>query len=1019
MSTLRLFSRILRFQGLLTLGVVLLAHASVSAAGPSLVLPVAEPGSSQTLHGLWKFKYVAGEDEGPDTAFYNPSFDVASWSQLAVPAHWELHGFAQPTYKRVEAGLGLYRRSFSIPQAWEGKRVFLRFDGVLYGLDLWINGKPIGNWASSYNPVTFDITDALAKPGVENILAVRVTTRSKGYEFDTNDCWALSGIYRDVTLFALPDVYLRDYTASTTLNATGAASVQLELIANAPSKAKGRLLAPDGTAAAEFELDIPASGRASTALFVAKPKPWTAETPNLHILEIELSQGGVVKQRYKERIGLRQVSIEGGVLKLNGKSIKLRGVNHHDIWPEQGRVATEELMRRDLELIRAANVNFIRTAHYPPHPRLIELCDEMGFYVMDEVPFGFGDKNLTDPSFLPVLKTRASATVTRDKNRPSVIIWSVGNENPVTDAGIETAKEVKRLDPSRPVCFPTVGSYFKANLDKFLALPEEIDVYAPHYPAPERIREYLGVLRRPIIATEYSHSLGLAFDGVQELWELFQSEPQMAGGAVWMFQDQGILRDTKITGKPKDGHLYVWPDETHYYDTAGTDGCDGIVYSDRTPQIDYWHLRKIYSPVRIVERSLEVKPGASSVKLTIENRHDFRSLEGMRLEWALRVDGRLVQSGKTALATRAHEVDGIELPIKVPESCNSQFCLLELACYDETSRSILERNLRLTTGTDTVFAKLLQEVSAPGQLAVRRDGSSDTVLHDRFNIVVDRVAGGIEVRTKSGDLLASGFLPHVGRRFTMAEELRVKRPANNAAAELDLRTGSSSLWRDAVLKAVETQLVEAVMVGDGARIVVKAKYCRSDAPNQLLAGEIILAVSAQGIIDVNYGFTLEKAEGQMLEAGLSVIVPSRAQEFRWAGDGPYAGYPGKDVLNEPGIYHLNSKDLAYRGNRRNVDLAILSDSSGLGLLMAGSKMDVAVEGTNEGIILSHNVLLAGRGNKGGEPQIKVKTRDGMRIAGQFRLVPLVAEWPRGLVSLFGKPSDTAKPFAPYFQSYDQ
>ncbi|MDI1247927.1 MAG: glycoside hydrolase family 2 TIM barrel-domain containing protein [Lacunisphaera sp.] len=955
---------------------------------------------------------------GGDNSFFQPTFDVAAWKSLPVPSHWELHGFAEPQYKKVDEGTGLYRRTFRVPGAWGGQRVYLRFDGVLYGLTAWVNGKLIGEWASSYNAVTFDVTDALLPGDADNVLAVRVTTRSKGWEFDTNDCWALSGIYRDVTLFALPAVHLEDYTARTTLRPEGAAEIQLEVVASASAMVRGRLFAPDGTVTKEFQLTLPPDGRGATSLSISRPQLWTAETPSLYRLEMEVQSGGKVVQHFTDRIGLRQITTEDGVLKLNGRPIKLRGVDHHDIWPDEGRVATEELMRRDLELMREANINFLRTSHYPPHPRLIELCDEMGIYVMCEVPFGFGDKNLTDPSFEGPLFTRARATVMRDKNRPSVIIWSIGNENPVTELGVKTAGYTKELDPTRPVCIPTVGSYFDLNIEKFLALPAFVDVFAPHYPSNKRVLDYPKILQRPIIWTEYAHSLGLAFDSMQVQWELFYNSPRTAGGAVWMFQDQGIRRNATLTGAPPNGAMYVWPDASHYYDTAGTDGADGIVYSDRTPQVDYWQVRKVYAPVRIAERRVKVREGEQEIVLQVENRHDFRDLGGMKLEWSLRANGVETQTGSQPLSAKRREQETVSLKVTLPADCAENINTLELRCVNESGRSIVERVIRLETNGLGVVERLLASLPVAGDLKVEQQDNIARVVHDRFVLSLNRETGTMEISGPDGSLLVSGFLPHIGRKFTLGEELRLAR-AKKDATESDLRSGKSSIWQGSCLRPAAVQSAEITQTADGARVVVRGKYLRPDVPEQSLAGEVTLLISRKGSIEVSYDFTPVNAGGTFLEAGLSVTAPQTAAEFRWLGAGPFAGYPGKDVLNEFGTYHLTSADIRFQGNRREVDLALLTSRAGTGALLAGANMDIAVENSADGIIFSHNALLAGRGNKGGEPEASLKADDIMRIAGKFTLLPLSADWPAPLQSWFGAPGQAATPQKPFYRSYDQ
>jgi len=993
-------------------------RAAPVPAGPCDVLPVRVSEGAVLLHGDWKFKYLPSSDAGGDDLFFQPSFDVDAWKTIPVPGHWELHGFAEPRYKKVDEGTGLYRRTFHVPAAWRGQRVMLRFDGVLYGFTVWVNGKRFGEWASSYNPVTFDITDALLPRDAENVIAIRVTTRSKGWEFDTNDCWALSGIYREVTLFAVPGNHFKDYAVRTTLQPDGSAELQLDVIASAAANVAGKLLSPDGKVAKEFQLALGNGGRGSAKIGIDAPRLWTAETPALYRLEMELQSSGKTLQRFTDQIGVRQVTLADGILKLNGQPIKLRGVDHHDIWQDEGRVATEALMRRDLELMRDASINFIRTSHYPSHPRFIELCDEMGFYVMCEVPFGYGDNNLTDPSFEEVLFTRARATVLRDKNRPSVIIWSIGNENPITELGLRTGQRVKELDPTRPICFPTVGSYFDKNCERFAELPAFVDLFAPHYPGNSRIREYAATLRRPIIFTEYAHQLGLASDRVQDQWELMYASPRVAGGAVWLFQDQGIRRAARATGQPRDAAKYVWPDANHYFDTAGTDGCDGIVYSDRTPQVDYWQVRKVYAPVRIAERRVMVRPGEQTVTLHLENRHDFRTLDRMRLNWSLRLNGAPLQSGSHPLTAKPRGTEAVSLALTLPADCAGNVCTLDVACVNESDRTIVERSIRLDAEGSGAIQTLLSDLPSAGDLKIQQQDNTARVVHEKFSVNLKRNTGEIEIRSVSGRVLASGFFPHVGRKFTLAEELRVAK-IKKEATESDLRDGQSPIWPDAFLRATEVQLAEATQAADGARVVVRGRYSRTDATNQFLTGEVALEISRRGTIAVSYHFTPANAAGQLLEAGLSLLAPETETELRWLGAGPFAGYPGKDALNEFGLHHLTSDDIRFQGNRREVDLALLTTRSGAGVLLVGTNMDIAVENSTNSIIISHNAIIAGRGNKGGEPETQLKAAEIKQIAGRFTMLPLTGPWPSPLKKWFGEPGERCPLQKPFYRSYDQ
>ncbi len=976
------------------------ALATVLHAQPAPLVVTPTASNSQTLNGPWRFKYLPVAKlapNAPETAFSAATFDDTSWSQIAVPAHWELAGFAEPRYgKTLAEGTGLYRRTFSVPAAWNGQHVFLRFDGVLSGFEVFINGTRIGEWASGYNAVAFDITSAL-RAGPDNLIAVNVTTRSKGWEFDTNDCWALSGIYRDVTLFAVPAVHFQDYATQTKLNADGSATLTLSATASEASNVSGRLLAPDGKLVREFQF----ATSASATLVVTQPQLWTAETPSLYTLELALASG----QKVTEKIGLREITIVDGVLQLNGRPIKLRGVDHHDMWPDVGRAATEAHLRRDLDLIKAANINFVRTSHYPPHRRLLALCDEMGIYVMDEVPFGFGDEHLTDPTYQESLLTRADATVARDRNHPSIIVWSIGNENPNTPLTFATARRVKALDPTRPVCFPQVGSYFART---FAELPADIDIYAPHYPVVSTVRDYATRMTRPVIFTEYAHALGLASDRIQEEWAIMQASPRIAGGAVWMFQDQGILRPATARPKADRTDFYVWPDANHYYDTDLNQGADGIVYSDRTPQTDYWQVRKVYSPVQVQERSLTVRPGAQTIALHVENRFDFRSLAGLDFKWEIQRNGVAEQSGHLPLRAAARPTEDATLALTLPSDiAGTDVFTLALRCADGTAPSFYEHTVRLGSGGDasTAIAKILPTLAAGSALTIDEQPATLRVTHVGGEVKVDRATGEITLFDRAGTTLASGLFPHIGRRFTETELLRAPR---------------DGLWTGAFLRTPATVAVELSREADGsATILIRGRYPRPDAADQALEGSHRVIVRANGTLEVSYDYKFAGGKGAILEAGISLLVPAEAGSFRWLGAGPYAGYPGKDVLNNFGAYHLHRDDLRFQGNHRDVEAALLARPTGAGLALFGLKLDLAVERVREGTVVSHNAIISSLGNKGSSPEINLRAENIPALSGRFTLLPLGPEWPSVLTRWFGASREVVAVQQPFYHSYDQ
>lgn len=992
-------------------------------------LPTAEAAFTRSLNGPWSFRYIAGHEAGTDVNFHAPSFDASDWKPIEVPSNWELKGFAEPRYDLgLEDGLGLYRRSFGVPADWlaEGRRVCLRFEGVAYGFEAWVNGVKIGeSQASAYNPHAFDITEQLGT-GADNVLAVKVTTKPLGYAFDVNDDWSLSGIFRDVTLYSVPANHVRDITTKTTLAENGTAEFSVTVdVSGTEGEVRGTLIAPDGKTVGDLAFEERDHQTFERKWSIPQPQLWNAEYPWLYQLELTVSRDGKSLQSFRKRIGLREVTVADGVLLLNGRPIKLRGVNHHDLSPVNGRAVTKDEMRRDLELMRQANINFVRTSHYPPDERFIDLCDELGFYVMDEVPIGKGEEHLNNPEYRDAILARVGPTLARDKNHASVIIWSIGNENPVTEVELEAARRAKKLDPTRPICIPKIGSYFEKNYEK---LPDYVDIYSPHYPVNTTLKRYARKLKRPLILTEYAHALGLATDRIQDQWDIIQSTSTYAGGAIWHFQDQGLMREAE---KPVDltkPTPYVWTDANHYYDTSGDKGADGIVYSDRTPQSDFWQVRKVYAPVQIEERSVVVKPGQQGVHLGIENRYDFRSLDGMKLVWTLRRNGEASQKGETAIYTTAHSEEALRIPVSIPANASDDVLALDLSCLDEAGRPVMERTVRLDLD-DADRGEWISGLPS-AELKFSESESEVRIECSRWTLTFNRADGALSIVDASGHTVVTGIHPHAGRALTMAEALDATK---------------SGTWREAAALAPSACEVKASRDGETVRIDVsgtyprpstnepKDKVDRSDDPlfdgqakgesgtnkGEALVGGYQMEITPSGAIHIRYDYEPRDATGRFAEAGLAVALPAEATELRWIGQGIHPGYPGKDRLNEFGIFHLTRDDLRFQGNRRETELSLLTTPEGAGVALACEPADVAIERHGDLTLLSHNAVISGLGNKGVSPERRIGAAKTKHIAGNLTLVPLGDVWPEPLTRWLGSPTAATDVFHPFHHSYDQ
>lgn len=698
------------------------------------IWPVDDHAKTICLNGTWSLKVT----EGTSRDSIVPAKDN-SWKSIPVPGCWEVYGFCKSTYKKAAPLTGYYRTEFNVPKEWHDGRTVLRFDGVLYGYDLWINGKYAGKWRSGYNTALFDITPFLNK-GEAQELAMRVITTFPGSDFDYNDDWAPSGIFRDVTLFCVPETHLSDFKIETKELSEGSATMKFDFKVAGAKKVttvKADIFSPDGRRILSFSPTLD-GGCGSTVTNITKPKTWTAETPFLYKIRYSVWNKNKLLQTFEDRFGIRKLTIEGNIIKLNGRPIKLRGVTCHATSPVTGKVINDSLTLLDMKMMKAASVNYIRTSHYPREPRFYELADSLGFYIIDEVPFGFGDKNLSRKSFYPVLQQRAQATIRRDKNHASVLIWSLGNENPLTEICKRLGSYVKdSLDSSRPICYPQVGSYFrKFNYD----FPAVADIYAPHYPTTGQIAGFYQRADRPVIFTEYCHTLGISLEDHDRQWEHIERTPCIAGGSVWEWVDQGMPFKAPL----KDRYGYeerVFTSTSGGFEMAGNAGTDGLLYADRTPLPNYYELRHNYAQASVTDTVIDVPAGDdATVMLTVRNRHDFINLkDNITFRWTLTADRDTVAQGAFS-------------PSCEPRSTAKHALRLPMAAVGDEQTALL--NIDICNAKGIVFNNQSIRIN-PKRLTPRLLAGLDIATDDPMT------------------RLQAEPLVRAGRKATMAERLKV------------------------------------------------------------------------------------------------------------------------------------------------------------------------------------------------------------------------------------------------------
>ncbi|NJB85854.1 beta-galactosidase [Lewinella marina] len=641
----------------------------------------------RSLNGSWKFNWVPTPSDRP-VYFYQPDFDVSAWADIPVPANWELEGHGTPIYTNItypfpanppfidhdHNPVGSYRRNFTVPADWAGQEIYLHFGGVSSAFYVWVNGERVGYSEGSKTPAEFRITHYL-RPG-ENTLAVEVYRWSDGSYLEDQDFWRLSGIDRDVYLYATPKVTLRDFRVVASLdtiayrdgdfhleleyrNTTGTVSdayrVEATLLeGERPVLEFNRpLRVPVGGGAVEFSGTVPAA------------RPWTAETPNLYTLVITLRDSvGRAVESTSSRVGFRTIEIRDNQFLVNGVPVYLKGVNLHDHDPATGHVISEELTRQDMQRMKEFNINAIRCSHYPKNEFFYRMCDEYGFYVVDEANIethGMGTTNqgLDDdfqrqaihPAYLPEWRAahldRTVRMYERDKNFPSIVTWSLGNEAGNGENFYVTYQWLKKVDPTRPVQYEGATQY------------ENTDIQAPMYARiPDLIAYAEDDPQRPLILCEYAHAMGNSVGNLQDYWDVIERYDVLQGGFIWDWVDQGLDATT--------------PDGVTYYAYGGDLGgqylqndrnfnLNGLVSPDRSPHPALHEVKQVYQYIKFPDYD----PVAG--RLTLYNGYDFISLDRFALSWSLLADGEEVASGDlppTALAARRDTTLALELPAR-------------------------------------------------------------------------------------------------------------------------------------------------------------------------------------------------------------------------------------------------------------------------------------------------------------------------------------------------------------------
>lgn len=892
-----------------------------------------------SLHGLWRFLWVEHATARP-TTFFQEGFDDGSWREMPVPGIWEMHGYGDPLYANepypwhnqfknnppyfpsVNNHIGSYRREVEVPTAWKGKQVLMYVGSATSSLRLWVNGKYVGYSEDSKLPAVFDLTQYI-KYGSKNLIAMQVDRWSTGTYLESQDMWRLSGIAREVYLYARESGGIEDMKITQDYNSNtrqGWFGVELKFKSEAKANvtlrdAKGNIVYEKTMASlSRDQSDMSAGAKIDSVMLatyvqIKDVQPWSAESPYLYELTIETATEIV-----REQVGFRNIKIQGGQLLVNGQPILIKGVNRHEIDPDGGYVVSRERMEQDLRIMKQLNINAIRTSHYPSDPYLYELCDKYGFYVVGEANveshgMGYGKETLS------IRKDWKHAHIERNerqvqylRNHPSIIIWSTGNESGDGENFGFAYDAVKALDKTRPVQYERAGMKYT-------------DIYCRMYRQPWELLKYVEEGHdKPFILCEYAHAMGNSLGGFEEYWGLFRKYPSLQGGFIWDFVDQG-LRKYDSSGRM----YYAYAGDYNRYDyKADNNFCNnGLVSPDRqlnphAKEVAYQH-QNIWTAFK----------GGKNIALEIYNEHFFIDLSRYDLRWEVSVDGKAVRTGTMSLPAikplerRTITIEGYTLPAVDTSKT------LTLQVY----YTLREEDGLLRAGEQVAYQQfVLQEgtwsLPKPKQVetALRVEDNDTRYLLVRgasMQVDIDRKTGFITRYKANGrDLLAEGrdLRPNFWR----------------AATDNDMGAGLQQvykLWRNPEMKLLS--LKTKSRKADEVTIVAEVELTQLEAKMTL---EYL--ISADG--SIRYKQAMHAKSGAKMPGlfryGLRLAMPTQYDRVEYFGYGPDENYVDRTTSQLIGTYSAKVSDLYYpyvrpqeNGARAGLRYYRVLDAGGRGL----------------------------------------------------------------------------------------
>ena len=903
-----------------------------------------------SMEGQWRFKFVVNHQDAPKD-FFQEKYDDASWELFPVPGLFELNGHGDRIYKNAgyawanqfenKPGFveernnytGSYRRTFRVPADWKGQQVYIHVGSATSNLRLWVNGVEVGYSEDSKIAAEFEVTKYI-RPGKDNLVAMQVMRWCDGSYGEDQDFWRFTGIAREIYMYARPLTHIRDISIVPDLENNyrdGKIVINTDVANGAGNIIYYRLEDADGVRVHETNpLGKMNTDRQFLTLQVKDCKQWSAETPYLYTLYVTLKDAkGRDLETVAQKVGFRKVEIKGGQLLVNGKAVIIKGANRHELDPDGGYVVSMDRMIQDIRIMKELNLNAVRTCHYPDDPRWYDLCDQYGIYVVAEANFeshgmGYGDRRLAqNPLYKQTILERNVANVKIQKNHPSIIVWSLGNESGYGDNFAAAYDAVKALDPLRPCQYEQAGQNGKT------------DIFCPMYYGYEACENYSkGDNARPLIQCEYAHAMGNSMGGFKEYWDLIRKYPRYQGGFIWDFVDQGIRGISKVTGKQ------IWMyggDDGRYPASDHNFNCNGIIAPDRSLNPHAYEVQ--YVQQNIWPRNLNLDRGT----IDIYNENFFVDLSNVRAHFSLDIEGQVRELDAFLTFDVAPQQT---VTFNIPTVCES----LRKAKAANPGKEIL-LNVWFTLYGD-------QGLLEHGTVVAREQFVVQSYQYPKADKIIADSEGKVDVETALAcyNLSANGVSVSINRATGELDYLDVdSRPMlesgysvlpNFWRAPTDNDYGASLQTRFSLWKEAKRTLKDLRLSGNAKARTLTATYSLEQLGASLvvsytLTGKGQLIVSQR--LDVQgqpakSGASDGAAWPQPLRFGMQWVMPEPFASIKYYGRGPHENYIDRNTSQKIGLYTQSVGEQYWpyvrpqeSGNKTDVRYWQVLDSNGHGL----------------------------------------------------------------------------------------